>query len=110
MVAVLAGPALELVYGAAYRQYATLVQLFAVYYVALAFSTVAVAVLAARGFTRQIFVGHAAGAAVSLASGWLLLEQLGPEGGVVAMLVSWAIAMVVFLLPIGPRMLVSSPD
>jgi O-antigen/teichoic acid export membrane protein len=85
------------VYGSEYGQYAEVVQLFALYYVVLAFSTVAIAALSARGMTRDVFVGQAAGAALSLAIGWLLLRELGTAGGVVGMLLSWALAMALFL-------------
>lgn len=97
VVGLLAKPALELVYGSEYGQYADVVRLFALYYVALVFSTVAIAALSARSMTRDVFVGQAAGAALSLAVGWLLLRELGPEGGVVGMLLSWALAMTFFL-------------
>lgn len=93
----LAEPALELVYGSEYGQYAEVVQLFALYYVALAFSTVAIAALSARRMTRDVFVGQFAGAALSLAIGWLLLLELGVAGGVVGMLLSWGLAMAFFL-------------
>ena len=97
VIGLLAEPALELVYGSEYGQYADVVQLFALYYVVLAFSTVAIAALSARGMTRDVFVGQAAGAALSLAVGWALLLELGPAGGVVGMLLSWAVAMAFFL-------------
>ena len=97
VIGLLAEPALELVYGSEYGQYAEVVQLFALYYVVLAFSTVAIAALSARGMTRDVFVGQAAGAALSLAIGWLLLRELGTAGGVVGMLLSWALAMALFL-------------
>ena len=87
------------------EQYADVVQLFALYYVLLAFSTVAIAALSARRLTRDVFVGQAAGAALSLAVGWILLRELGPEGGVVGMLLSWVLAMVFFV-----RALRAAPD
>ncbi len=96
-MALIASPALRAVYGPAYRPYADVVQLFALYYVLLAFSTVAVAALSALRATRAVFVGQAAGAVVSLAVGWLLLDAWGPAGGVAGMLVSWAAAMALFL-------------
>jgi O-antigen/teichoic acid export membrane protein len=97
VIGLLAKPALELVYGSEYGGYADVVQLFAVYYVLLAFSTVAIAALSARQLTREVFVGQAAGAALSLAIGWLLLRELGPAGGVVGMLLSWVLAMAFFV-------------
>ncbi len=97
VMALLAEPALELVYGEEYGTYAGVVQLFALYYAVLSLSTVAIAALSARGQTRDVFVGQAAGAALSLAIGWLLLAELGPEGAVTGMLLSWAVAMALFL-------------
>ena len=97
LMAVFATPVLELVYGTEYGQYASVVRLFALYYVLLVFSTVAVAVLSAREMTREIFAGQAAGAALSLAIGWILLRELGPTGAVAGMLASWTLAMALFL-------------
>jgi O-antigen/teichoic acid export membrane protein len=97
LLAVFAEPVLEAVYGAEYGRYSAVVELFALYYVLLAFSTVAVAALSALELTRAVFVGHAAGAAASLALGWLLLRELGATGGVLGMLVSWALATALFL-------------
>lgn len=97
LVALFATPVLELVYGSDYGQYASVVRLFALYYVLLVFSTIAVASLSAREMTREIFTGQAAGAGLSLAIGWLLLRAYGPEGAVVGMLASWALAMALFL-------------
>lgn len=105
LMALLAEPVLELVYGAEYGRYADVVQLFALYYVVLAFSTVAVAVLSAKCLTRDVFVGQAAGAVLSLGVGWLLLQEMGPAGGVAGMLASWAVAMAFFL-----RALRAAPD
>jgi O-antigen/teichoic acid export membrane protein len=96
VVALLARPALEAVYGEAYGGYADVVRLFAVYYVLLAFSTVAIAALSAADRTRDVFVGQAAGAVVSLAVGWLFLQEWGAAGGVAGMIVSWAAAMALF--------------
>jgi len=97
LVALFATPALEFVYGPEYGQYASVVRLFALYYVLLVFSTIAIAFLSAREMTREIFTGQAAGAALSLAIGWLLLREYGPAGAVVGMLASWALAMALFL-------------
>jgi O-antigen/teichoic acid export membrane protein len=97
LMAVFAEPVLEFVYGPEYGQYADVVQLFALYYVLLVFSTVAIAALSARSMTREVFVGQAAGAVLSLALGWLLLWELGTAGGVVGMILSWALAMVLFV-------------
>jgi O-antigen/teichoic acid export membrane protein len=97
VTAVFAEELLEFVYGPEYGQYARVVELFAIYYLALSFSTVTVAVLSARGMTRPIFAGMAAGAALSLATSWFLLGAWGPAGGVVGMLASWAASMAVFL-------------
>ena len=97
LMGLFAEPALGLVYGSEYEQYADVVQFFALYYVLLAFSTVAIAALSARRMTRDVFVGQAAGAALSLAVGWILLRELGPEGGVVGMLLSWVLAMAFFV-------------
>jgi O-antigen/teichoic acid export membrane protein len=105
LMAVFAKPALEFVYGVEYGRYADVVRLFALYYVVLALSTVAIAALSAKGSTRDVFVGQAAGAGLSLAIGWLLLRELGPAGGVTGMLVSWAGAMGLFL-----RALRASPE
>lgn len=105
VMALFAQPVLEFVYGAEYAQYVDVVQLFAAYYVLLALSTVAIAALSAMGMTRAVFVGQAAGALLSLAVGWLLLLELGPPGGVVGMLASWALAMALFL-----RALRSAPE
>lgn len=92
-----AQPVLEFVYGSEYGRYADVVQLFALYYFVLALSTVAIAALSAMGMTRDVFVGQAAGAALSLTIGWLLLREMGPAGGVTGMLLSWALAMALFL-------------
>jgi O-antigen/teichoic acid export membrane protein len=97
LVAVFAAPLLGLVYGSSYEEYADVVRLFALYYVLLAFSTVAIAALSARETTRDVFLGQAAGAVVSVAIGWLLLRELGPAGGVAGMIVSWAVAMAFFV-------------
>jgi O-antigen/teichoic acid export membrane protein len=99
---VFAKPLLEVVYGSEYAGYGNVVVLFAVYYVALTFSTVAVAVLSAKGATRDVFVGQAAGAAVALATGWLLLLAWGAAGGVAGMLLSWAVAMLFFVRALVP--------
>lgn len=103
VAAFFAEPLLEYVYGPKYGQYASVVELFAIYYVALSFSTVAVAMLSARGMTRQIFAGTAAGAALSLAAGWLLLREFGPAGGVAGMLASWAVSMAFYVRATGLR-------
>jgi O-antigen/teichoic acid export membrane protein len=97
LMALFATPVLEFVYGPEYGSYADVVQLFALYYVLLTFSTVAIAALSAREMTRDVFVGQAAGAALSVAIGWLLLQEWGPAGGVVGMLLSWLLAMVLLL-------------
>ena len=109
VVAVLAAPALELLYGPEYRQYADVVRLFALYYVALAFSTVAVAALAARRMTRQVFVGYAASAVVSITAGSALLAEIGPAGAVAGMLLSWGVSMIFFLRALGRRSLLPLP-
>ena len=96
-VAVFAKPLLGFVYGHDYRHYTDVVELFCLYYVLLAFSTVAIAALSARALTRDVFVGQASGAALSLAIGWLLLQRHGAVGGVTGMLASWALAMTLFL-------------
>jgi O-antigen/teichoic acid export membrane protein len=97
VIAFFAKPLLEFVYGADYRRYDEVVYLFAIFYVALAFSTVAVAVLSSKGMTREVFVGQLAGATLAIVFGWLLLDALGPEGGVAGMLLSWAAAMALFV-------------
>jgi len=108
LTALFARPLLELVYGATYVEYADVVRLFALYYVVLAFSTVAIAALSAMSMTRDVFVGHASSATLSLAIGWLLLRELGPAGGVTGILLAWAVSMAFFLraLQAAPR---SSP-
>jgi O-antigen/teichoic acid export membrane protein len=97
VMAVFAKPVLEFVYGRHYGRYADVVQLFALYYVLLALSTVAVAVLSAKSMTRDVFIGQAGAATVSLAIGWLLLQESGAAGGVIGILVSWVVAMSLFL-------------
>lgn len=97
VMALFARPVIEFVYGSDYGRFANVVRLFALYYVLLAFSTVAVAVLSAKSMTREIFIGQAGAATVSLAIGWLLLRESGAAGGVVGILVSWAVAMGLFL-------------
>jgi PST family polysaccharide transporter len=97
LIAIFAKPLLDAIYGHDYDRYADVVQLFALYYVLLAFSTVAIAALSARAMTRDVFVGQGCGAALSLAIGWLLLRDHGAVGGVTGMLLSWALAMVVFV-------------
>ena len=97
LVALFAEPLLEGLYGSAYGAYEDVAQLFALYYVLLAVSTVLVAVLSALRMTRDVFLGHAAGAVVSVAVGWLLLRELGAAGGVVGMIASWLVATAVFV-------------
>lgn len=97
LAAIFAEPLLAHVYGEEYRGEARVVEAFAVYYIALSLSTITVAVLSAKGLTRDVFFGMGAGAAVSLAITWLLLREWGAAGGVAGMLVSWAVAMVFFL-------------
>jgi O-antigen/teichoic acid export membrane protein len=96
LAAVFAPTLLRLVYGSQYVQYATVVRLFAAYYVILSVSDVFVAALAAQGLTRRIFGGHAVGAIVTLAVGWLLLTQWHASGGALGMIVSLLGALVVF--------------
>ncbi|MEP6811400.1 MAG: hypothetical protein ABI990_00270 [Actinomycetota bacterium] len=99
---------LEAVYGEAYRGYASVVRLFAVYYVLLSVSDVVVASLSARGLTRRVFLGHVVGAAASVAAGWTFLEAFGAAGGVAGMIVAIAVAFCVFVSgstpqPVAPR-------
>jgi O-antigen/teichoic acid export membrane protein len=96
VISLFARPVLDFVYGQEYGRYTDVVRLFAVYYLLLALSTIVVAALSAQGLTRDVFVGQAAGAALSLAIGWILLQQIGAEGGVIGMLASWAVAMTLF--------------
>jgi O-antigen/teichoic acid export membrane protein len=95
-MSVFARPLLRTVYGAEYEGYASVVRLFALYYVLLAVSSPIVAALAATRRSRDIFVANAASGVVSLAIGWALLEALGPSGGVVGMIVTWLVAMAVY--------------
>jgi O-antigen/teichoic acid export membrane protein len=88
---------LEAVYGKAYVGYASVVRLFAVYYVLLSVSDVVVASLSARQRTRRVFLGHIVGALVSVACGWALLEVFGAAGGVAGMILAIAVAFCVFL-------------
>ncbi|HET7045190.1 MAG TPA: hypothetical protein VFI37_10110 [Gaiellaceae bacterium] len=96
-VAVFAGPLLEFVYGSAYAGHASVVRLFAAYYVLLSISDVFVAALAARALTRRIFAGHAAGAVLSLVLGWVLLYTWGAAGGAAGMIASLVVALAVFV-------------
>jgi O-antigen/teichoic acid export membrane protein len=96
-VAFFAEDLLVRVYGDAYGSYGAVVRLFALYYVLLGLSSPLVAFLAARRLTRPIFIGHAFGAAVSLAVGWILFETLGVEGGVVGMVLAWLASTVVLV-------------
>ena len=96
LTAVFSEQLLEVVYGPEYGRYANIVVLFAIYYVALSTTTVAVAALSARAMTRRIFIGHAAGGLLFLATGWALLEVWGPVGGVAAMLASLVVATAIF--------------
>jgi O-antigen/teichoic acid export membrane protein len=89
------------VYGAEYAHDATVVRLFAVYYVILSVSDVFVAALAARGLTRRIFVGHALGAAISLVVGWALLLHWHAAGGTAGMILSLLGALILFILAFG---------
>jgi O-antigen/teichoic acid export membrane protein len=93
---VFARPLLRTVYGPEYEGYASVVRLFALYYVLLAVSSPIVAALSAARRTREIFVANAASGVVSLGIGWALLEALGPSGGVVGMIVTWAVAMALY--------------
>jgi len=97
VTAVFAEPLLEHVYGESYGGYARVVEAFAIYYVALSFSTITVAVLSARGMTRDIFAGMTAGGALSVTITWVLLREWGVAGGVAGMLAGWAVAMAFFL-------------
>jgi O-antigen/teichoic acid export membrane protein len=92
---------LRVVYGDDYVQYATVVRLFAAYYVILSVSDVFIAALAAQGRTREIFVGHAAGAVVSLALGWVLLLHWHATGGAAGMIVSILGALALFARAFG---------
>lgn len=105
LVAIFARPLLEALYGDAYGRYASVVRLFAVYYVMLSVSDVVVASLSARDRTRRIFLGHAAGAAVSVAVGWALVEAFGATGGVAGMILALAAAFAVFVSGSVPRLL-----
>ena len=96
LIAIFARPVLEAVYGSSYGRYETVARLFAAYYLLLSISDVVVASLSARGLTRRIFLGHAAGAIFSLACGWLLLEAFGAAGGVLGMILSLLLAMGLF--------------
>jgi O-antigen/teichoic acid export membrane protein len=89
LVALLAAPLLQHVYGDKYADDAATVRLFAAYYILLSISLVIVAAVSARQLGRQIFVAQAAGAVVSLAVGWPLLEAVGPPGAVMGMILSW---------------------
>jgi O-antigen/teichoic acid export membrane protein len=89
------------VYGAAYAHDATVVRLFALYYLILSVSDVFVAALAARGLTQRIFIGHALGAAISLAVGWALLLHWHAAGGVAGMILSLLGALILFLRAFG---------
>jgi O-antigen/teichoic acid export membrane protein len=95
--AVFAKPLLRVVYGSEYEGYASVVRLFAVYYVLLAVSSPIVAALSAGGQTREIFVANAASGTLSLAIGWALLEAFGPSGGVVGMIATWLLAMALYV-------------
>jgi len=98
VVAAAAAPwLLRTVYGDAYERYASVVRLFAAYYVALSISDVVVASLAARLRTRRVFAGHVAGALASLAVGWALLRAFGAAGAVGGMILAIGVAFVVFV-------------
>lgn len=97
LVAVFAEELLSHVYGNAYEAYGSVVRLFALYYVLLGLSSPLVASLAARRLTRPIFLGHAFGAAVSLAMGWALFEAIGVEGGVAGMILAWILSTAVLV-------------
>jgi O-antigen/teichoic acid export membrane protein len=89
------------VYGAEYVHDATVVRLFALYYVILSVSDVFVAALAARGQTQKIFVGHLFGAAISLAVGWALLLHWHAAGGAAGMILSLLGALTLFVRAFG---------
>lgn len=89
------------VYGAEYVHDATVVRLFALYYVILSVSDVFVAALAARGQTQKIFVGHLFGAAISLAVGWALLLHWHAAGGTAGMILSLLGALTLFVRAFG---------
>jgi O-antigen/teichoic acid export membrane protein len=103
LVAVFARPLLKALYGAPYEHDASVVRLFAAYYVLLSVSDVVVASLSARGLTRRVFVGHLGGAAVSVAAGWLLVLAYGPAGGVGGMLLALSGAFALFVTGSVPR-------
>jgi O-antigen/teichoic acid export membrane protein len=88
---------LATVYGDAYRHEANVVRLFALYYLCLSVSDVVVASLTARDRTRRVFGGHLAGAAASIAVGWLLVDAAGAAGAVAAMIAAIATAFAVFV-------------
>jgi O-antigen/teichoic acid export membrane protein len=97
LTAIFAPSLLAAVYGEAYRPYATVVRLFALYYVLLSISDVFVAALAAQQRTRRIFLGHCVGAVITVCAGWLLLDVWGASGGVAGMIVSLLGASFVFV-------------
>lgn len=89
------------VYGSEYAHEATVVRLFAAYYVILSVSDVFVAALAAQGLTRKIFAGHALGALISLAIGWALLLHWHASGGAAGMILSLLGALALFTRAFG---------
>jgi O-antigen/teichoic acid export membrane protein len=97
VVGIFARPLLEAVYGEPYGRYASVVRLFAVYYVLLSVSDVVVAALSAQQRTRRVFLGHLAGALISVAVGWAFVDAFGAAGGVAGMIFALATAFCVFV-------------
>lgn len=97
LVGIFARPLLAHVYGRSYEGYASVVRLFALYYLLLSVSDVVVASLSARERTRRIFVGHVAGAVASVALGWVFVERFGAAGGVGGMILAITTAFCVFV-------------
>jgi O-antigen/teichoic acid export membrane protein len=95
VVAVAAGPLLDLVYGGRYADAVTIVRLFAVYYVLSFVTQIVTAGLTAQESTRPIFDANVAGAVVATLFGWIFVLAGETSGIVAGMVTSLAVVLVV---------------
>lgn len=88
LVVVLAGPLLQLVYGASYAGSTPLVVLYAAYYMVLYLVQIVSSALRAQQLTRHIFTAHVYSSLIAVFLGWLFIRTLGAEGAVLGLILS----------------------
>jgi O-antigen/teichoic acid export membrane protein len=94
LVAVLAGPLLNLAYGPAYADQTTVLVLASGYYFASYLTVVMQAALRAKQLTRAIFVNDACTSLVAVPLAWICSSALGVEGSVLGMILTAVLASV----------------